>query len=63
MRRVELNESLNDINKNLQSIDRDLTSIHRKRDRFETKENIQKVITEREQSEVIRTQHKQAVEH
>lgn len=63
VRRLELNESLNDINKNLQSIDRDLTSIHRTRDRFETKENIQKVITEREQSEVIRTQHKQAVEH
>lgn len=63
IRRLELNESLNDIRRNLQSIDRDLTSIHQKRERFEIKECIQKVISERDQSEVIRAQHRQALDH
>ncbi len=61
--RTKLNEAYNDIKSKLESIDRDLTAINHKRDHFERTENIQEVLSERDQADIIRTQHKQAVEH
>lgn len=61
--RTKLNETYNDIKSKIKSIDRDLTAINHKRDHFERTENIQEVLSERDQAEIIRTQYKQAVEH
>jgi len=61
--RTKLNEAYNDITSKLESIDRDLTAINHKRDHFERTEKIQEVLSERDQADIIRTQHKQAVEH